>query len=100
MFLADGICKASYNETHVFVTTALNGCGTIYSETEQEMYYSNTLIAAVLVSPGSVITRKQSFAFSFRCVYSRLVSISGDKFKPPKQEIKVEKSKYLLYHYT
>ena len=93
MFLADGICKASYNETHVNVTTALNGCGTTYSETDQEMFYSNTLTVAIPISPGSIITRKQSFAFAFRCAYSRLVSVRGLKFEPPNPVIEVEQSK-------
>ena len=93
MYLADGVCKASYNQTHVYVTTALNRCGTMYSETDQEMYYNNTLTAAIPISPGSVITRKQSLAFTFKCTYSRLVSVSGFKFEPPKPEVIVEQSK-------
>ena len=93
MYLADGVCKATYNQTHVFVTTPLNGCGTMYSETEQEMYYNNTLTAAVPISPGSVITRKQSFAFDFKCTYSRLVTVSGFKFEPPNPVISIKQSK-------
>jgi hypothetical protein len=93
IYLADGLCKASYNETHVFVKTKLNDCGTNYSETEQEMYFSNALTVAAPIAPGSVITRKQSFLFNFRCAYSRLVTVSGFKFTPPKQEVKIKKSK-------
>ena len=93
MYLADGVCKASYNQTHVFVTTPLNGCGTMYSETEQEMYYNNTLTATAPISPGSVITRKQSIAFDFKCSYSRLVSVQGFKFEPPNPKINIEQSK-------
>lgn len=93
MYLADGVCKASYNATHVYVTTALNECGTIYSETEQELYYSNTLRASIPVAPGAVITRKQSFIFAFRCTYRRLIRISGFKFEPPNSEIRLEQSK-------
>ncbi|CAB4003171.1 Hypothetical predicted protein [Paramuricea clavata] len=92
MYLADGACKASYNATHAYVTTALNRCGTMYSETDQEMYYNNTLTAAIPTSPGSVITRKQSLAFTFKCTYSRLVSVSGFKFEPPKPVLTVEES--------
>ena len=94
MYLADGVCKAGYNQTHVYVTTALNGCGTTYSETEQEMCYNNTLTAAVPISPGSVITRKQSIAFVFKCTYSRLISVSGLKFEPPNPVIVIKQSKY------
>ena len=93
MYLADGVCKASYNRTHVFVTTPLNGCGTTYSETEQEMYYNNTLAASVPVSPGSVITRKQSFTFSFKCAYNRLLSVQGLKFEPPNPVINIDEGK-------
>ena len=93
MYLVDGVCKASYNETHVYVTTALNGCGTTYYETEQEMYYNNTLTAALLAAPGAVITRKQSKAFTFKCSYSRLISVSGFKFTPPKPVEVIEQSK-------
>ena len=101
MYLADGSCKASYNETHVFVQTALNSCGMKYSETEQEMFYSNTLRAVAPVSPGAVITRKQTFVFSFRCAYSRLITISGFRFAPPKPQVVFEQSKLrLLKHYN
>ena len=93
MYLSDGVCKASYNQTHVYVTTALNGCGTTYYETEQEIYYNNTLTADLLVAPGTVITRKQSIAFTLSCSYSRLISVSGFKFTPPKPLIVVEQSK-------
>ena len=93
MYLADGVCKASYNQTHVFVTTPLNGCGTMYSETEQEMHYNNTLAASVPVSRGSVITRKQSFTFNFKCAYSRLFNVQGLKFKPPNPKIEIEQGK-------
>ncbi|XP_028413546.1 ZP domain-containing protein-like [Dendronephthya gigantea] len=90
--LADSSCKASYNASHVFITTALNECGTTYSETDQQMFYNNTLTAAAPISPGSVITREQSFVFSFKCAYSRLISVSGLKFEPPKPEIVIKQS--------
>ena len=92
MYLADGVCKASYNQTHVYVTTALNGCGTTNYETEQEMYYNNTLTAHLLVAPGTVITRKRSIGFTFKCSYSSLISVSGFSFTPPKPFIEVEES--------
>lgn len=93
IYLADGICKASYNATHVYVTTGLNDCGTMYSETGQKMYFNNTLTGSMPIAPGAVITRKQSFSFGFRCAYSRLIRISGFKFEPPKQEITFNQSK-------
>ena len=99
MYLADRACKASYNQTHVYVTTPLNGCGNTYSQTEREFFYNNTLTAAVPISPGSVITRKQSLAFAFKCTYSRLLSVSGLKFEPPNPVITVEESKYWFYMY-
>ena len=90
MYLADGLCKANYNETHVFITTEMNECGTEFTETEQEFYYSNTLTAT---TPGSVITRKKSLLFKFRCAYSRLITVSGFKFKLPLQQVVIEESK-------
>lgn len=93
MHLADSSCKASYNRSHVFITTAFNECGTTYSETEQQMFYTNTLTGAAPISHGSVITRKQSFAFKFKCAYSRLISVSGLKFQPPKPVIEIKQSK-------
>ncbi|XP_028413560.1 ZP domain-containing protein-like [Dendronephthya gigantea] len=92
--LADSSCKASYNASHVFITTALNECGTTYSETDQQMFYNNTLTATVLIPLGSVITREKSFAFNFKCAYSRLISVSGLKFEPPKPEIVIKQSSF------
>lgn len=97
MHLADSSCKASYNKSHVFITTPLNECGTTYSQTDQQMFFNNTLTAAVPTSPGSVITREKSFAFNFRCAYSRLISVSGLKFEPPKPEIVIKQSKKIYF---
>lgn len=93
LHLADSSCETSHNETHVYITTALNECGTEYSETDKQMFYNNTLTGTSLTSPGSIITRGKSFAYSFRCAYDRVFSVTGLKFEPPKQKLVIEQSK-------
>ncbi|XP_046855908.1 CUB and zona pellucida-like domain-containing protein 1 [Xenia sp. Carnegie-2017] len=83
MVLNDGICKASYNATHVFVTAPLSGCGTLFTQTTQEMFFTNNLSVPLRPSRGSVITRSQKLNFTFTCTYDRLISVSGVKFQPP-----------------
>ncbi|XP_028413548.1 ZP domain-containing protein-like [Dendronephthya gigantea] len=92
LHLADSSCKTSHNETHVYITSALHECGTTYSETDKEMFYNNTLTGKILTSPDSIITRGKSFAYSFKCAYDRVFSLTGLKFEPPKQELVIEKS--------
>ncbi|XP_046855863.1 deleted in malignant brain tumors 1 protein-like isoform X4 [Xenia sp. Carnegie-2017] len=92
IYLLDVKCKASYNATRVSITTSLNGCGTKYSQTEQEMFYSNTLTALASITPGAVITRKKTIKVDFRCAYNRLISVSGKSFEPPEPVLEITKT--------
>ncbi|XP_046855918.1 CUB and zona pellucida-like domain-containing protein 1 [Xenia sp. Carnegie-2017] len=80
--LLDTSCKASHNKTHLFISTIQNQCGTIYTQTQQEIIYSNTLTIR-RKSSGSVITREKEIRIHFHCTYSRTVNISGVTFEPP-----------------
>lgn len=72
--LNDADCKAIYNDTHVSITAPLKGCGTKYSETDRELFFSIALNAPTLPVLGTVITRKPSIKINFRCAYNRLIS--------------------------
>ncbi|XP_046838979.1 oncoprotein-induced transcript 3 protein-like, partial [Xenia sp. Carnegie-2017] len=90
--LIDVSCTAIYNQTHAFITTPLNGCGTKYSETNQEIFFSNTLTSTTPVTPRAVITRTKSLKINFRCAYNRLVRKSGLDFQPPNPVLEITQS--------
>ncbi|XP_028415053.1 uncharacterized protein LOC114538138 [Dendronephthya gigantea] len=84
LHLADSTCKAKYNETHVYITTGLNECGTTYFERGQKMHYNNTLRTS-----DSEIGKEGSFAYQFSCTYGRSRNISGLQFQRSKQVVEV-----------
>ena len=90
--LLDTSCKTSHNKTHLFISTIQNQFGTIYTETQQEIIYSNTLIVR-RKSTGLVITREKEIRIHFHCTYSRTVNISGVTFEPPDPVLEITKSK-------
>lgn len=93
MHLADSTCKAKYNETHVYITTGLNECGTTYFETGQKMLYNNTLRTAAPITNDSVIAKRGLFEYQFSCTYGRARNISGLQFERSKQVVKVTQSR-------
>ena len=94
LYLRDDRCRASYNQTHVFVKTSLKDCGTSYHESDQEMFFSNTLYQRSIRSGGAVITRDHTINFNFTCSYGRKLTVGSLSFLPAKQTLTVSQSRY------
>ena len=91
LYLRDRQCKASYNSTHVFINTALTGVS-LYEETQQTMYFSNTLSERSQYASGAgVITRNYLFNANFTCI------VGTFSFEPAQQRLTVYLSKYVLH---
>ena len=98
LYLRDRRCKASYNSTHVFINAALTGCGTLYEETEQMMFFTNTLSEKSQKASGAgVITRDYLFNANFTCSYGRKRTVGTFSFEPAQQRLTVNLSKYMYY---
>lgn len=70
-------CRATENDTHLLISTTLNGCGTLVNETEDALIFWNEIQAdAVIID--YVITRTHDIKLPFYCSYSRrkLLSLS------------------------
>ncbi|KAJ7383305.1 hypothetical protein OS493_029271 [Desmophyllum pertusum] len=70
-------CKATENDTHLLISTDLNGCGTLVNETQDALIFWNEIRAdAVIID--FVITRTHDIRLPFYCSYSRkkLISLS------------------------
>ena len=96
LYLRDHRCQASYNSTHVFINTPLTGCDTLYEETEQMMFFTNTLSEkSTNVSRTGVITRDYLFKAKFTCSYGRKRTVGTFSFEPARQRLAVNLSKYV-----
>ena len=96
LYLRNRRCKASYNSTHVFINTPLTGCDTVYKETEQMMFFTNTLSErSQNVPEGGVITRDYLFKANFTCGYGRKRTVGTFSFEPAQQRLTVNLSKYI-----
>ena len=70
-------CRATQNDTHLLISTPLNGCGTLVNETQDALIFWNEIQAdAVIID--YVITRTHDIKLPFYCSYSRrkLLSLS------------------------
>ena len=88
LHLRDRRCKASYNETHVFITLKLaqqKACGTIYEDKDQTQSYTNSL------SDGDL------FFANFTCSYERKRTVGSLSFLPAKRRLTVSRSKSDCY---
>ena len=93
----DSRCRATGNQTHVYINVPLKGCGTTYSENEQTMSFTNALKEYHVYShDGSVITREGVFEAEFTCTYGRKRTVGAISFEPAMQTVKVVKSKLNL----
>lgn len=72
--LLDPDCTAMENSTHFVLTTALIGCGTSSSQTENSLVYSNRVRHFPPVT--AVITRAPEVQISFSCHYSKYGFVS------------------------
>ena len=84
LYLRDGRCRATYNSTHVIVRTPLSGCGTVYEEDEQNMFFTN-ILSETSSFYHSGITRDYLFKTKFICCYGRKRTVGGFSFEPARQ---------------
>ncbi|XP_027042986.1 deleted in malignant brain tumors 1 protein-like [Pocillopora damicornis] len=73
-------CKASQNDTHLLISTPLDGCGTLVNETEDELIFWNEIRTEVILI-DNVITRSHDVKIPFYCSYSRRTWVNLG-FKP------------------
>jgi len=71
-------CQATETLTHLYLSTSLHGCGTLFLETGDSLVFSNVVVqdAVPLQGPGNngsaaLITRDHDFDLPFECTYSR-----------------------------
>lgn len=87
-------CRATYNSTHVFIKTPLTSCGTLYEETDQTMFFSNTLSEEPSLLPfGDTVSRNYLFQANFTCSYGRKRTVGTVSFKPARQRLSASLSK-------
>ena len=70
LHLRYGSCRATQNSTHFILSTPLNDCGTLVSETEDALIFWNEVQADALII-DNVITRTHDVNVPFSCSYSR-----------------------------
>ncbi|XP_050953719.1 uncharacterized protein LOC127155514 [Labeo rohita] len=67
-------CPVSSNNTHVFTTFSLNGCGTQVKETNKHLLFKNTIVT--FDNPNHIITRKNEIEIEVMCKYQKKSSIT------------------------
>ncbi|XP_065114059.1 uncharacterized protein [Paramisgurnus dabryanus] len=67
--LIDPSCQPNSNETHVFISIPLNGCGTEMKETNDNLIFKNKIIS--YDDPRDIITRKHELEIEFLCKYRK-----------------------------
>ncbi|XP_059390483.1 CUB and zona pellucida-like domain-containing protein 1 [Carassius carassius] len=67
-------CAVSSNNTHVFTTFSLSGCGTQIEETDEHISFKNTIVT--YDNPNHIITRKNIFEIEVMCKYQKKSSIT------------------------
>lgn len=81
-YSSSGGCQATQTSTHLYVSTSLHGCGTLFLETGDSLVFSNVVVQDAVPLQGSVagsgddgsaavITRDHDFDLPFECSYSR-----------------------------
>ena len=77
-YSSSGGCQATQTSTHLYVSTSLHGCGTLFLETGDSLVFSNVVVQDAVPLQGSgddgsaaMITRDHDFDLPFECSYSR-----------------------------
>ena len=83
LYYSSSGCQAvTQTSTHLYVSTSLQGCGTLFLETGDSLVFSNVIVQDAVPLQGSgfgsgdngseaVITRDHDFDLPFECSYSR-----------------------------
>lgn len=94
----DRSCKASWNSTHVIAKTPLTGCGTVFSKTEQTLFFNNVLSEEGHGGGTGVITRDYLFRANLTCAFPRKHTVGSFSFAPAKQRMLVNVGMYVTYN--
>ena len=86
-------CKASWNSTHVIAKALLTGCGTVFSKTQQTLFFTNVLSEDKQGGGVGVITRDYLFKANLICTYPRKRTVGSFSFAPAKQTLFVSVGK-------
>ena len=69
-------CEATQTSTHLYLSTSLHGCGTLFLETGDSLVFSNVVVQDAVPLQGSgdhgstaAITRDHDFDLPFECTY-------------------------------
>ncbi|KAJ8283081.1 hypothetical protein COCON_G00056000 [Conger conger] len=72
--LLDPSCAVSFNNTHLFAITPLDGCGTVAEGTGENVTFRNEL--RKVEKAGAVITRTDDIEIDFSCSFTKKGSVS------------------------
>ena len=86
-------CKARWNSTHVIAKASLTGCGTVFTKTEQTLFFTNVLSDEGQGRGVGVITRDYLFRANLTCTYPRKRTVGSFSFAPAKQRLFVSVGK-------
>lgn len=96
----DRSCRASWNSTHVIAKTSLTGCGTVFSKTEQTLFFNNVLSEEGHGGGSGVITRDYLFRANLTCAFPRKRTVGSFSFAPAKQRMFVNVGMYINYNHV
>ena len=86
-------CKATWNSTHVIVKTSLTRCGTVFSKSDQTLFFTNALSEGRRSYGGfRVIARDNPFRANMTCAYPRKQTVGSLSFAPAKERVFVSLS--------
>ena len=86
-------CRARWNSTHVIAKASLTGCGTVFSKTEQTLFFTNLLSEEGGGVGVGVITRDDLFRANLTCTYPRKQTVGSFNFAQAKQRLFVRVGK-------
>ena len=88
-------CRARWNSKHVIAKAPLTGCGTVFSKTEQTLFFTNILSEEGRDQRVGVITRDNLFRANLTCAYPRKRTVGSFRFAPAKQRLFVNLGEYV-----
>lgn len=89
--LRDTSCKAkNFNDTHVFMDTPLDQCGTYHNYSKDGryiIYYNHVILQRKSNEKSAVITRHHEAVFEFECRYRRSTIMSVVNYSPARATV-------------
>ena len=84
--LIDPECTATENETHFFLQTKTDECGTILKHTKDHAIYSN-MVSEIPIKENQIVTRVRDAMIPFHCYYSKWGVVSSIGIRPSSTKI-------------